>query len=68
MLYFIGLKNFDIEEEKIISKVIEVYKDRESEILEKRKVLEVIDNLCKMKTLEMKDGSVYLNETIWLIK
>lgn len=68
VLYSLGKYDVRIEEEKLISKVIEVYKDREGGILEKRKVLEAIDNLCKMKTLEMEDGSVYLNETIWLIK
>lgn len=58
-----GLGKYDvrIEEEKLIGKVIEASKNREGGILERGKVLEAINNLCKMKALEMKDGSVYLN-------
>lgn len=57
-----------IEEEKLINKVIEMYKERVGRILEKEEIREAIGNLCKMNVLEIKEGSVYLKETIWLKK
>lgn len=60
-----GAYDTGMEEERLINEVQEWYRQKEGTIVEGEKIADAVNQLYRIRTLDLRDGKIYLNEHVW---
>ena len=65
LLHKNGAYDTGMEEERLINEVQEWYRQKEGTIVEGEKIADAVNQLYRIRTLDLRDGKIYLNEHVW---
>ena len=65
LLHKNGAYDTGMEEERLINEVQEWCRQKEGTIVEGEKIADAVNQLYRIRTLDLRDGKIYLNEHVW---